>query len=167
MKQLSAGYLTLNSTTPMPLYSISAALDGTTKTWWLESQSRGFNHPALKRIWVCDQFDKVFRRACQQIFKKRYKKYRFAFNCVAFTEKKFNEPYHIHALIEKPKNLSEADFEAAFRDHWTHGNVFIKKETEGKYLTYSGKFRNKELNTTRFSDSLIVSSLVLNNTLPK
>ncbi len=107
----------------------------------------------------------VFRLACRKTLKQQYRKYRVAYNCIAFLEKKYIEPYHIHAFIDKPHNVSEADFKASFEDNWKYGKVFISSETQGKYLKYICKFKDKELNQYRFSDSLIISSLVLHNKL--
>jgi len=100
------------------------------------------------------------------VYKKKFKQKRKAFNCIPVVERANEyEPYHFHALVDKPAKLSDDEFRDILKKHWKFGEVDLKRDLQGKYLNYITKLATKELQKYTFTESLLLNSLVLDNKL--
>jgi hypothetical protein len=115
---------------------------------------------------VIKEFDRFVRITNKKIFNKKYRNKGVAYKCIAFIERTNPyEPYHIHALVDKPSKLSEQQFKDILNECWPYGEVHLVEETIGCYLDYISKHKDKELLKHPFGDSFIASSAVLTNKL--
>ena len=122
----------------------------------------------FNRQYVINELDRFVRKTNKKIFNKKYRNKGVAYNCIPFIERTNPyEPYHIHALVDKPTKLSEQQFKAILNEYWPFGEVHLVKETAGRYLNYITKLKDKETLQFAFSDSFIASSAVLDNKITK
>lgn len=113
---------------------------------------------------MINEFDRYFRVTNRKIFNKKYKKDGRVYNCIPVTERVNSyEPYHIHALVDMPNRVCESEFKQILRENWPHSRVDLRADAQGEFVKYICKLKSKELDKSPFVDSLIVSSLALDN----